>query len=219
VADIGSPDPRPTGSQGVRFSFEATSLRQAVEAAGMLRRVFPYGVRVRPAQLSRLGAYEWAIVVTTGPLAAGRTAALEEEMRWVARRAVGVKFTGWLSLSGPLRVLIVDSSARFRAAAREWLELGGCSVVGEADSAATGLVAFDRLKPDAVVLDVKLPDGSGFDVCELLAQEPDAPAVLLVTSAGATDAAAGKARGAEAFLPKEDLVRVDLRAICAKRAS
>lgn len=197
----------------MRFSFEATSLREAVEAANLLRRVIPSGVRVRPAQLSRLDAYEWAIVATSGPLEAGRIAALEEEMRWIARRAAGVRFTGWLSMSGPMRVLIVDSFAPFRRAAREWLELGGYSVVGEADCAASGLVAYDRLKPNAVLLDVTLPDGSGLDLCELFMREPKAPAVLLVASYGATDASVARTRGACAFVPKEDLVRLDLNAV------
>ncbi len=215
----------------MRFSFEATSLRQAAEAAGLLRRVIPNGVRVRPAQLSRLGPYEWAIVVSTGPMEAWRATTLEEEMRWVARRGTGIRFTGWLSFSGrrePFpaadrpaaapaapRVLIVDGSAPFRLAARRFLELGGYRVAGEADCAASALVAFDRLSPDAVLLDVRLPDGSGLDLCELLTHEPEAPAVLLVSSFDAADAALAKTHGASGFVAKEDLARVDLRAIWA----
>ena len=215
----------------MRFSFEATSLRQAVEAAGLLRRVNPYGVRVRPAQLSRLGPYEWAIVVTTGPVDAARASTLEEEMRWVARRGTGIKFTGCLSLSGrgapfpaahrpattpaTRRVLIVDGSAPFRQAARQWLELGGYRVAGEADCAASALVAFDRLTPDAVLLDVRLPDGSGLDLCDLLTHEPDAPAVLLVSSFDAADVALARAHGARDYVAKEDLARVDLDAVWA----
>jgi CheY-like chemotaxis protein len=215
----------------VCISFEATSLRQAVEAAGVLRQVIPSGVRVRPAQHSRLGPYEWTIVVTTGPLDAGRIATLGEEMRWVARRRNGIRFIGWLWFSGSSRpfpaaerlptapatlgVLIVDGSAPYRQAARRLLELDGHRVVGEADGAASGLVAFDRLKPDAVVLDVRLPDGCGLDLCELLTGEPDAPAVLLVSSYGAADAALARAHGARDFIPKENLADVDLRAICA----
>jgi CheY-like chemotaxis protein len=202
----------------VRFSFEATSLRQAVAAAGILRRTFPYGVRVRPAQVSRHGAYEWAIAVTTGPIHAGLISTVEEEMRWVARRAIGVRFSGWLCLSSPVRVLIVDGSAPFRGAARNLLEAEGHQVVGEADGAAPGLIAYDRLRPDAVLADVRLPDGSGLDLCEVLTGERDAPTVLLLASDDATDAERARECGASDLVSKEDLARVDLQAVWAKCA-
>ena len=76
-----------------------------------------------------------------------------------------------------MRVLIVDDSAAFRRAARAVLEVGGYRVVGEADRVAAGLLAANRLKPDAVLLDVRLPDGSGVDVCDLLTREDDPPVV------------------------------------------
>ena len=91
-----SPEAQPTGSQCVRFSFEAESLRQAVEVAAELRRVNPTGVRVRPAQVAAMGSLRWGILVTTPPLEASGIAALEEVMRRVAWRAPGVRFTGWL---------------------------------------------------------------------------------------------------------------------------
>jgi CheY-like chemotaxis protein len=213
----------------VRFSFEATSLRQAVDLAGDLRRVNPTGVRVRPARVSRMGSFRWAILVTTPALQARAISALEEDMRRVAWRAPGIRFTGWLYLSAsvesappgtcaatvrpPVRVMIVDNSAPFRRAARELLERRGYRVVGEADTAAAGLEGAERLKPDAVVLDVRLPDGSGLDLCEVLAREHDAPAVLLISSDGAANAAVAKARGARGFVPKADLARVDLSAL------
>jgi CheY-like chemotaxis protein len=93
-------------------------------------------------------------------------------------------------------VLIVDDSAPFRQAARELLERRGYRVVGEADSAAAGLAAVERVKPDAVLLDVRLPDGSGLDLCDQLTREQDAPAVLLVSSGTAPDDALARAHGA-----------------------
>jgi DNA-binding NarL/FixJ family response regulator len=50
----------------------------------------------------------------------------------------------------PLRVLIIDDHARFRAAARELLERRGFAVVAEADGATTGLEAAETVTPDAV---------------------------------------------------------------------
>jgi CheY-like chemotaxis protein len=222
---------QPTGSQRVRFSFDTTSLRQAVDVAGQLRRLAPNGVQVRPAPFSRIGGYRWAILLTTGPLEGSGIAAFEEEMRRVAWQAPGLRFTGWMCVWGagdavptrepaatvqaPVRVLIVDDSAPFRQAARELLECRGFRVVGETDGAASGFEAVERLEPDAVLLDVRLPDGSGLDLCELLTREQGAPAVLLVSSDGAADGALAKARGARGFVSKADLAHVDLHGIWA----
>lgn len=230
VTEIGSPYPEATGPQRVRFSFEAATLRAAVDAADLLRQLAECGVRVRPTRPCRLaGSYRWRIFVTSAPLGATRIAALEEEMQGIARRASGIRFTGWLFLcrqgeskagrggasvtAEAPRVLIVDDSAPFRRAARELLERRGYSVVGEADGAASGLAAVERLRPDAVLLDVRLPDGSGFDLCTLLTREHDAPSVLLVSSDLFTDAALVKECGARALVSKATLAGVDLGSI------
>src|SRR4051794_39452115 len=69
-----------------------------------------------------------------------------------------------------LRVLLIDDHAPFRAAARELLERRGFAVVAEAEGARAGLAAAQAVAPDAVVLDVQLPDGNGIDVCRALTQ-------------------------------------------------
>ena len=203
-----------TVPQRVRFSFEAPSLQAAVNAAGQLRQLDVGAVRVRPTRPCRMaGPYRWTILLTTAPLEVSRVAALDAEMQLAARRASEIRFTGWQFLddpSEPLRVLIVDDSAPFRRAARELLERRGYSVVGEADGAASGLAAVERLRPGAVLLDVCLPDGSGFDVCAQLTREDDAPAVLLVSSDLYSDAALLKECGARAFVAKAELAQVDL---------
>jgi CheY-like chemotaxis protein len=226
VFETRPPDDQPASSQCVRFSFEATTLRQAVDVAGRLRRVNPSGVRVRPAQVSGTGSFHWEILVTTPAWEATGIAGFEEEMRRVAWWAPGIRFTGWIYLWGsterappgepgsspraPLRVVIVDRSGPFRQTARELLERRGCRVVGEADTAAAGFEAVERLNPDVVLLDLQLPDGSGLDLCEVLTGEHDAPAVLLVSSDGAADGALAKARGARGLVSKADLAGVDL---------
>jgi CheY-like chemotaxis protein len=230
VTEIGSPRRQATGPQRVRFSFETATLRAAVDAADLLRQLAGCGVQVRPTQPCRLaGTYRWRILVTSPPLEASRLTALEQDMQGIARRAPGIRFTGWLflSLTGELkascggasvsaealRVLIVDDSAPFRRAARGLLERRGYSVVGEADGAATGLAAIERLVPDAVLLDVRLPDGSGFDLCTLLTRERDAPSVLLVSGDLYTDAALLRDCGARALVAKAELAAVDLNSI------
>src|SRR4051794_37795961 len=109
----------------------------------------------------------------------------------------------------PPRVLIIDDHVPFRAAMRELLERRGFAVVAEADGAKAGIAAVEAVTPDAVVLDVQLPDGSGIDVCRALTEANPGLVVLLVSA----DAQYGRwARdcGAVAFLPKVRLASADL---------
>ena len=76
------------------------------------------------------------------------------------------------------RVVIVDDHAAFRRSARGLLELGGFEVVGEAADGASGVVLARDLEPDVVLLDVALPDMSGFEVAE----QVTGPKVVLVSS-------------------------------------
>jgi DNA-binding NarL/FixJ family response regulator len=114
----------------------------------------------------------------------------------------------------PLRVLIVDDHAPFRATARALLERRGFRVVGEAASARASLDAVERTAPEAVLLDVRLGDGDGFDVCRRLTREDPRLAVLLVS---ADEHRAGRAGdcGARGLVLKSRLAAVDLAALLA----
>ena len=109
----------------------------------------------------------------------------------------------------PPRVLIIDDHASCRAAERELLELRGFAVVAEADGAKAGLEAAVATAPDAVVLDIHLPDGNGIDVCRALTEANPALVVLLV-SADACHGRWASDCGAVAFLPKAQLASADL---------
>jgi DNA-binding NarL/FixJ family response regulator len=109
----------------------------------------------------------------------------------------------------PQRVLIIDDHAPFRAATRELLERRGFAVVAEADNARAGLQAAEAAAPDAVVLDVNLPDGNGIDVCRTLTQANPALVVLLVSADGHNGRWASDC-GAVAFIPKARLASADL---------
>jgi len=65
--------------------------------------------------------------------------------------------------------LIVDDHAAFRASAKTLLQDEGFQVVGEAKDGRSGLELARALDPDLVLLDVALPDLSGFDVAARLA--------------------------------------------------
>ncbi len=104
-------------------------------------------------------------------------------------------------------VLIVDDHAAFRALARRMLGASGLEVVGEGDGAGAAVVAADALRPDAVLVDVGLPDGSGIDLARDLASRAWAPRVLLVSSdpdAGPPPASDGGPPPLP-FVPKADL--------------
>ena len=83
-------------------------------------------------------------------------------------------------------VLIVDDHPSFRASARAILEADGFNVVGEAEDGAGGLRMLRDLRPDVVLLDVQLPDMTGFDVC-VECGDLDTTSVVLVSSRDATD--------------------------------
>jgi len=113
-------------------------------------------------------------------------------------------------MSSPARrVLIVDDHAGFRESARELLEHRGFIVAGEADGARAGLDAVATVAPDAVLLDVHLPDGNGMEVCRAITGANPALAVLLVSADG-VDVARASDCGAVGFVPKARLAAVDL---------
>lgn len=79
-----------------------------------------------------------------------------------------------------MNIVIVDDE---RLARNELRRLLGAHedvcVVGEAACVADGIRAVERMEPDLVLLDIQMPDGSGFD---LLSALPAAPAVVFTTA-------------------------------------
>ena len=85
-------------------------------------------------------------------------------------------------------VLIVDDHPSFRASARAMLEAEGFDVVGELADGASVVEAVLELEPDVVLLDVQLPDMTGFDVCARLENcNASTVQVILVSSRDVTD--------------------------------
>lgn len=79
-------------------------------------------------------------------------------------------------------VLIVDDHAAFRSFAHLLLDGDGWNVLGEAGDGVEALAAIARRRPDVVLLDIQLPDRSGFEVAEELARDPASPCVVLMSS-------------------------------------
>ena len=112
-------------------------------------------------------------------------------------------------------VVIVDDHARFRRSARRLLELEGFDVIGEAADGATALAVVERLRPDLALVDVGLPDMTGFDVSERIG---GATRVVLVSSRHPADIGRrARSCGAVAFFTKDALSAESVAAVLEER--
>jgi two-component system response regulator DevR len=83
----------------------------------------------------------------------------------------------------PIRVFLLDDHEIVRRGLRELLEReDDIEVVGESGSAQQAQRRIPALRPDVAVLDARLPDGSGIDVCrEVRSQDPTIKALILTS--------------------------------------
>ena len=87
--------------------------------------------------------------------------------------------------SSPIRVLLVDDHAVVRFGVRAILsDEPKVEVVGEASTASEALRLLPQTNPDVVILDIRLPDISGIELCRQVKSLPEAPKVLMLTSYG-----------------------------------
>jgi DNA-binding LytR/AlgR family response regulator len=83
----------------------------------------------------------------------------------------------------PLRIITVDDEVLALRRLKLLLQtIPRAEHVGEASSCSEALLKIASLKPDAVLLDIKMRDGSGFDIIQALSQRPKPPAIILVTA-------------------------------------
>jgi CheY-like chemotaxis protein len=119
----------------------------------------------------------------------------------------------------PTTVLIVDDHPGFRRFARKLLEAAGFLVVGATEDGASALAAVRELKPDVVLLDVLLPDMTGFAVAEELAAQQERPLVVLTSSRSAADLGPlVRTEHVNGFVSKQDLTIAALVALGAEAA-
>jgi DNA-binding NarL/FixJ family response regulator len=112
----------------------------------------------------------------------------------------------------PLSVLVVDDDTQFRELTARALRSWGYAVVGEAGTVAEGLARSAELRPDAVLVDIGLPDGDGLELAERLAALARPPRVVLISSDPDAASGAVAARvGAAGFVPKEEFSGPSLR--------
>ena len=109
------------------------------------------------------------------------------------------------------RILIVDDSPSFRAAAAELLAARGFELFDVAPDGPHALAAVTGKCPDGILLDVNLPGRDGFATATALAGAcPSARIVLTSAEAGPVAAEVLQGCRADAFVPKQDLATSDL---------
>lgn len=104
-----------------------------------------------------------------------------------------------------IRLLVVDDDPMVRTGLR--LILGGepdLEIAGEAGDGREAMAAIRELRPDVVLLDIRMPVQDGLVTTELLAGRPDRPRILVLTTFDADDMVLRALRlGADGFLLKD----------------
>jgi len=82
-----------------------------------------------------------------------------------------------------IRVFLLDDHEMVRMGLRKLLESGGdIEVVGEAGTAASAVARIPALHPDVAILDARLPDGTGIEVCRQIRTTEPSVSVIILTS-------------------------------------
>ena len=104
-----------------------------------------------------------------------------------------------------IRVLLVDDDALVRSGLKMMLAgAEGVEVVGEADDGREVLGALDRHRPDVVLMDIRMPVVDGIAATRLVREQPDAPAVVVLTTFDADELVLRALQaGAAGFLLKD----------------
>jgi AmiR/NasT family two-component response regulator len=100
------------------------------------------------------------------------------------------------------RVLIAEDEALIRLDLKEMLEEEGYDVVGEAGDGETAVSLAEQLRPDLVILDVKMPVMDGIAAAERIAGARLAPVVILTAFSQRDLVERARAAGAMAYLVK-----------------
>ena len=128
-----------------------------------------------------------------------------------------------MTRAAPTRVLLVDDQPLVRSGLRMILcSEEGFEVVGDCADGAEVVAAADQLRPDIVVMDVRMKDVDGAEATRRLRRQPGSPPVLILTTFNDDEVLSGALRaGAAGFLlkdaPGEEIMRA-VRIVAAGEA-
>ena len=113
-------------------------------------------------------------------------------------------------------ILVVDDDPEFLLLVTQLLETRGMQVVATAGDVDSAIAAADATRPEAVLVDVGLPDREGIDLAHRLLALPWRPRVVLTSNdRDAISAIEADDRGPLPFVPKEELANGQLRRLLA----
>src|SRR3954462_11915692 len=149
----------------------------------------------------------WRLVHTVAPDSSVPRTDRSGRANWTSRGSRGCD-----DRSVARSVLLVDDDPEFRRLAKCILGGDGPVVVGEAETVATAIAAAHELRPEAALVDVGLPDGSGVDLARVLTALPWRPRIGLTSTDPDAPTPADVARsGARTVVPKTDLADAPLQ--------
>ncbi|HEY3003307.1 MAG TPA: two-component system response regulator CseB [Kribbellaceae bacterium] len=119
------------------------------------------------------------------------------------------------------RILMVEDDAVIREATQLSLRRHGYDVV-TADDGLEAVAAFDKYRPDAVLLDIMLPGLDGISVCRRIRQSSTVPVVMVSARGDAVDVVLGLEAGADDYVTKPfdtQVLVARLRAVLRRAAT
>ncbi len=82
-----------------------------------------------------------------------------------------------------MKIFIVDDSALVRERIIAMIsENPGIEITGQAKNAQEGINSIIKLKPDVVILDIRMPGGNGIEVLKNIKKNSSAPTIIILTN-------------------------------------
>jgi two-component system, OmpR family, response regulator len=100
-----------------------------------------------------------------------------------------------------IKILVVDDDLAIKTLITRFLRQKGYQIA-DADTGKTALEKFSSFKPDMVILDVNLPDQTGYAICEKMQSITDVFVLMLTSRGDLSDKIRGFSKGADDYLTK-----------------